>query len=109
MNDETFKNAHIEIICQTFSIGHLPTTIWAEGGAGWFEIRPSAVYKNMYTKMSQGVEIYFGVVQAYEDVKKSIKKGWQHALTVDEVLESVRIPIEHFYLGAFTDALPSML
>jgi membrane-associated protease RseP (regulator of RpoE activity) len=90
------RNQHVEIICSSFSIGQGPTTLWAEGNAGWFEIKPSADYQKMYTKIAQGVEIYFGIVQVYEDLKKSTKKGWQKALTVEEVLARVRIRLERF-------------
>ena len=68
--------------------------MWAEAAAGWFEIHPSIEYRDTYTKMTQAVELYYGIADVYESLKGSIKKGWQIALTVEEVF--IRVCSIHF-------------
>lgn len=93
MKKKSQNHAAIQIECRSFSIACLPTTVWAEGGAGWFELQPSNIYKAQHVKIAQAIELYFGIVAVYEDAKKSNKRGWHKALTVEEVLENVSIPV----------------
>lgn len=75
-----------------FSMGTGPITIWANGKAGWFEIRPAAAYKNVYDKMSEGVALYYFVTDLYEGLKNSKPgKGVQKTLSIDQIFDKVWI------------------
>lgn len=44
--------------------------IWAQGQAGWFEIQPTATYKNIHGDMVQAVELLYFITDIYSGVRK---------------------------------------
>lgn len=44
--------------------------IWAQGKAGWFEIRPAASYKSIHEDMLQAVELLYFVTDIYSESRK---------------------------------------
>jgi hypothetical protein len=56
-----------------FSYGEMTDgayVIWAQGKAGWFEIRPTAQYKPIYDEMVQAVELLYFVTDVYSETRK---------------------------------------
>ena len=70
-----------------FSMGLGPVTIWANGKAGWFEIRPSSKYQHIFDKMSEGVTLYYFLTDLYESKKAAAEK----TLQIDKIFEEVPI------------------
>jgi hypothetical protein len=44
--------------------------IWAQGAAGWFEIRPSPQYQAVYNDMVQAVELLYFITDIYSEPRK---------------------------------------
>jgi hypothetical protein len=44
--------------------------IWAQGAAGWFEIRPSPQYQAVYKDMVQAVELLYFITDIYSEPRK---------------------------------------
>lgn len=44
--------------------------IWAAGQAGWYTVKPSRVYKDIYTDMVQAVQLLYFVADAYKETKR---------------------------------------
>lgn len=44
--------------------------IWAQGLAGWFEIRPASHYASIYADMIQAVQILYFVTDIYSEPRK---------------------------------------
>lgn len=69
-----YKPMEIEIQHVTrFSYGEMTDgayVIWAQGQAGWFEIRPTAQYKPIYDQMVQAVELLYFVTDIYGESRK---------------------------------------
>jgi hypothetical protein len=69
-----YKPMEIEIQHVTrFSYGEMTDgayVIWAQGKAGWFEIRPAAQYKPIYDEMVQAVELLYFVTDIYGESRK---------------------------------------
>jgi hypothetical protein len=56
-----------------FSYGEMTDgayVIWAQGNAGWFEIRPAAQYSPIYDEMIQAVELLYFVTDIYSESRK---------------------------------------
>jgi hypothetical protein len=56
-----------------FSYGEMTDgayVIWAQGKAGWFEIRPTAHYKPIYDDMVRAVELLYFVTDIYCEPRK---------------------------------------
>ncbi|KAH8801552.1 hypothetical protein F5884DRAFT_518767 [Xylogone sp. PMI_703] len=88
LQNKKVYSAYIEIRdSQAYSIGYGPTTIWASGKSGWFEIRPATEYQDIYNKIIEGIDLYYAILEAYEDLEREPKhKGYRNSLTVDEIL-----------------------
>lgn len=44
--------------------------IWAQGKAGWFEIRPSTRYEAIFNDMYQAVELLYFITDIYDEPRK---------------------------------------
>lgn len=44
--------------------------VWAQGNAGWFEIRPAAAYKAIFKDMIIAVELLYFVTDIYSEPRK---------------------------------------
>jgi hypothetical protein len=44
--------------------------IWAEGKAGWFEIRPAPSYESIYECMIEAVQLLYFVTDIYNETRK---------------------------------------
>lgn len=56
-----------------FSYGEMTDgayVIWAQGKAGWFEIRPMAQYRPIYDEMIQAVQLLYFVTDVYSESRK---------------------------------------
>jgi hypothetical protein len=71
-----------------FSIADSPTTIWAGGKAGWFEMKPKSSYKDTYDLMSKGVMLYYFLCDIYEENKARKVKGGK-SLDLDQIFKKV--------------------
>ncbi len=69
-----------------FSMGLGPVTIWANGKAGWFEIRPASTYQHIFDKMAEGVTLYYFLTDLYESRKKT---AGEKTLQIDKIFEEV--------------------
>ncbi|CAA9959547.1 hypothetical protein PTMSG1_02964 [Pyrenophora teres f. maculata] len=69
-----YKPTEIEIRNVTrFSYGEMTDgayAMWAQGKAGWFEIRPTAAYKPIYDDMVQAVQLLYFVTDVYGESRK---------------------------------------
>ncbi|KAF7570562.1 Atrophin-1 multi-domain protein [Pyrenophora tritici-repentis] len=69
-----YKPTEIEIRNVTrFSYGEMTDgayVMWAQGKAGWFEIRPTAAYKPIYDDMVQAVQLLYFVTDVYSESRK---------------------------------------
>ncbi|CAN9280011.1 unnamed protein product [Alternaria alternata] len=69
-----YKPTDIELRNVTrFSYGEMTDgayVIWAQGNAGWFEIRPAAQYSQIYNEMVQAVELLYFVTDIYSESRK---------------------------------------
>ncbi|KAL6703523.1 hypothetical protein ACN47E_009548 [Coniothyrium glycines] len=69
-----FKAEEIEVRNVTrFSYGEMTDSthvIWAQGKAGWFEIRPSAQYRHIFDDMVCAVELLYFVSDIYSEPRK---------------------------------------
>ncbi|KAF3771270.1 hypothetical protein M406DRAFT_349625 [Cryphonectria parasitica EP155] len=72
-----------------YAISNGPTSIWAAGKTGWFEINPAPEYESMYETVCEGIDLYYSVLFAYEDAQKWAAKSkratWQQ-LPIDDLL-----------------------
>lgn len=59
--------------------------LWAAGEAGWFEIKPSRAYRDIFKEMVQAVECLYFAADFYRDLDKSKMKK----LGIDAVFEQV--------------------
>ncbi|KAH6840812.1 hypothetical protein B0I37DRAFT_438240 [Chaetomium sp. MPI-CAGE-AT-0009] len=61
------KTAYIEIPhSDRYSIGDGPLVLWVSGAAGWFEIRPSPEYQQMYDQVREAITLYYSAFEVYE-------------------------------------------
>jgi hypothetical protein len=44
--------------------------LWAQGKAGWFELRPAPAYKRLYEEASRAVEILFFISDIHHQSRK---------------------------------------
>jgi hypothetical protein len=69
-----YKPIDIEIRNVTrYSYGEMTDgefVIWAQGQAGWFEIRPATSYKSMYADMVQAVALLYFVTDIQNEPRK---------------------------------------
>ncbi|KAI4919951.1 hypothetical protein J4E90_002090 [Alternaria incomplexa] len=90
-----YKPMEIEIQHVTrFSYGEMTDgayVIWAQGQAGWFEIRPTAQYKPIYDQMVQAVELLYFVTDIYGESRKK-SSGPSAELVFQEYAEDERFP-----------------
>ena len=86
-----YKPTDIELRNVTrFSYGEMTDgayVIWAQGKAGWFEIRPTAQYKPIYDEMVQAVELLYFVTDIYGESRKK-SSGPSAELVFQEVSTS---------------------
>jgi hypothetical protein len=83
------KTQEVEVTdVKGFSIGLGPITIWADGKAGWFEIRPASTYQHIFDKMSEGVTLYYFLIDLYENKKRT---AGEKTLQIDKIFEEVHI------------------
>ncbi|KAK4464811.1 hypothetical protein QBC42DRAFT_36679 [Cladorrhinum samala] len=69
------KTAYIEVEgCTNYSIGDGPVTLWVSGKAGWYEIRPSAEYQPVYDEAIEAINLYYGILVAYDNHAKTRKR-----------------------------------
>lgn len=74
--------------CTNYSIGDGPVTLWVSGKAGWYEIRPSAEYQLVYNETIEAINLYYGILVAYDNHAKTRKKKKGKKLdppTIDEL------------------------
>ncbi len=71
---------------KSFSMGIGPVTIWANGKAGWFEIRPAPIYEPIFEKVAEGVTLYYFLTDLYES-RKAIT-GFKTVL-IDQIFSQV--------------------
>jgi hypothetical protein len=68
------KPEEIEIRKVTrFSYGEMTDgayVIWAQGQAGWFEIRPAPQYQSIFDDMVRAVELLYFVTDIYNEPRK---------------------------------------
>ncbi|KAI4615569.1 uncharacterized protein J4E87_009027 [Alternaria ethzedia] len=90
-----YKPMEIEVRHVTrFSYGEMTDgayVIWAQGQAGWFEIRPTAQYKPIYDQMVQAVELLYFVTDIYGESRKK-SSGPSAELVFQEYAEDERFP-----------------
>jgi len=58
---------------RTFSYGQYEEgtlALWAAGNAGWFELKPSRRYKEIWAHMLEAVEVLYFLTDAHRDLKK---------------------------------------
>tara|TARA_R110002003_G_scaffold135_10_gene12586 strand:+ start:11222 stop:11545 length:324 start_codon:yes stop_codon:yes gene_type:complete len=71
-----YKPIDIEIRNVTrFSYGETTDgeyVLWAQGKAGWFEIRPAPHYESIYADMIQAVELLYFVTDIYSEPRKKV-------------------------------------
>ncbi|KAI1563894.1 hypothetical protein PtrEW7m1_010417 [Pyrenophora tritici-repentis] len=101
-----YKPTEIEIRNVTrFSYGEMTDgayVMWAQGKAGWFEIRPTAAYKPIYDDMVQAVQLLYFVTDVYSESRK--KGGGPSAeLIFQEYAEDVRFPCNDVAMQDFDD------
>lgn len=69
------KRVSIEVAnVRFFSYGQYSdggVAIWAPGRAGWFTIRPSRSYKAIYENMTEAVQIFYFIADAYRNPRKT--------------------------------------
>jgi hypothetical protein len=69
-----YKPIDIELRNVTrFSYGEMTDgdfVIWAQGGAGWFEIQPAPHYKSIYEDMIEAVQLLYFVTDIYNEPRK---------------------------------------
>ena len=86
-----YKPMDIELRNVTrFSYGEMTDgayVIWAQGNAGWFEIRPAAQYSPIYDEMIQAVELLYFVTDIYSESRKK-SSGPSAELVFQEVCTS---------------------
>jgi hypothetical protein len=86
-----YKPTDIELRNVTrFSYGEMTDgayVIWAQGNAGWFEIRPAAQYSQIYNEMVQAVELLYFVTDIYSESRKK-SSGPSAELVFQEVCTS---------------------
>ncbi|CBX96731.1 hypothetical protein IAQ61_005406 [Plenodomus lingam] len=90
-----YKPMEIEIRnVNRFSYGEMndgTLALWAEGGAGWFQIQPAPQYKAIYDGMICAVQILYFVTDIYKEPRK--KGGGPSAqLVFQEYAEDARFP-----------------
>ncbi|KAI1765968.1 hypothetical protein GGR53DRAFT_243372 [Hypoxylon sp. FL1150] len=80
----------------SFSIGlkvdepRMPV-LWASGGAGWFELVPSAAYKDICDIMFQGICLHFSVLYKYEEALEKLHKKKKNA---HKTLGDAKLPLD---------------
>ncbi|KAI8932038.1 hypothetical protein NX059_010930 [Plenodomus lindquistii] len=90
-----YKPTEIEIRnVNRFSYGEMndgTVAIWAQGGAGWFQIQPAPQYETIYEGMTTAVQILYFVTDIYKEPRK--KGGGPSAqLIFKEYAEDPRFP-----------------
>ncbi|KAF1834727.1 hypothetical protein BDW02DRAFT_639168 [Decorospora gaudefroyi] len=90
-----YKPTRVEIRDVTrFSYGQMTDgayVIWAQGKAGWFEIRPTTQYKAIFDDMVQAVELLYFVTDIYSEPRKR-GGGPSAQLIFQEYAEEDRFP-----------------
>ncbi|KAG9190964.1 hypothetical protein G6011_09052 [Alternaria panax] len=92
-----YKPTEIELRNVTrFSYGEMTDgayVIWAQGNAGWFEIRPAAHYSPIHDEMVQAVELLYFVTDIYSESRKK-SSGPSAELVFQEYAEDERFPCQ---------------
>lgn len=79
-----------------FSYGEMTDytyVIWAQGQAGWFEIRPAQNYVNIYEDMVRAVELLYFVTDIYNEPRKR-GGGPSAQLVFQEVSTCIAVRLE---------------
>ncbi|KFY87145.1 hypothetical protein V500_07161 [Pseudogymnoascus sp. VKM F-4518 (FW-2643)] len=88
LKDKEYKDCLVEVTnVRGFSIGDGPITLWANGKAGWFEIKPAAIYQDIYSKMTEAIELYYILCDVHTDAKSRGKGKNQKPLDVEQVFD----------------------
>ncbi|KAH7067532.1 hypothetical protein BKA63DRAFT_522307 [Paraphoma chrysanthemicola] len=95
--NKPYKPVDIEIRQVTrFSYGEMTDgefVIWAQGKAGWFEIRPAPHYQRIYVDMIQAVQLLYFVTDIYSEPRKK-GGGPNPQLIYHEYSEDERFPCD---------------
>ncbi|KFY48696.1 hypothetical protein V495_01115 [Pseudogymnoascus sp. VKM F-4514 (FW-929)] len=87
LKDKEYKDCLVELTnVRGFSIGDGPITLWANGRAGWFEIKPAATYQKIYNKMTEAIELYYILCDIHTETK-SRGKGKNQKPDVEQVFD----------------------
>ena len=74
LNDSIHRSVHIELTdIKEFSYGEYgdgSLDIWAAGQAGWFTIKPSRAYRDMYSDMTQALKLLYFMADSYKALRK---------------------------------------
>lgn len=85
-----YKDCWVEVTnVRGFSIGDGPITLWANGKAGWFEIKPAPIYRTTYNKMTEAIELYYILCDIHTDTKSRGKGKNQKPPEVEQVFDKV--------------------
>jgi hypothetical protein len=103
------KSAYVEIQgSMMYSIAVDPVVVWCGGACGWYEIRPSAQFEEIYEQMREAIVLYYAILdvfeasaealEVYRQMPKSQRKRMREpTIDLDEVLLKVdiypRLPI----------------
>ncbi|OBT83926.1 hypothetical protein VE02_06860 [Pseudogymnoascus sp. 03VT05] len=88
LKDKEYKDCLVEVTnVRGFSIGDGPITLWANGKAGWFEIKPAPIYQEIYNKMTEAIELYYTLCDIHTDTKSRGKGKTQKPPDVEQVFE----------------------
>lgn len=90
LKDKEYKDCLVEVTnVRGFSIGDGPITLWANGKAGWFEIKPAPIYQEIYNRMTEAIELYYILCDIHTDTKSRGKGKSQKPPDVEQVLDKV--------------------
>ncbi|KFY77935.1 hypothetical protein V499_02804 [Pseudogymnoascus sp. VKM F-103] len=88
LKDKEYKDCLVEVTnVRGFSIGDGPITLWANGKAGWFEIKPAPIYQEIYNRMTEAIELYYILCDIHTDTKSRGKGKSQKPPDVEQVLD----------------------
>lgn len=93
----------IEIADSVMYAMDYPPVVWISGRSGWFELKPSRQYEEMYSQMCEAITLYYeirAVFQSYEasvadyrrKPKSERKRIREPTINLDDVLLEVDTP-----------------
>lgn len=99
LKDKDYKYCTVEVKnVRGFSIGDGPITIWANGRAGWFEIKPAPTYQDIYDKMTEAIDLYYILSDVHTDAKAHSKGKNRKPLDAEQVFDKVYLVMQRFQL-----------